>query len=74
MNCSECLDLYRAFERTRVGYVEALSAAFYKISAEVVARKGVVMERTKNDLQEHQLVCPWARGSEFLGRQQTAIP
>ena len=70
MNCSECRDLYRAFERTHAGYVAALGAAFYKISTEIATRKHVDMERSRNDLEEHQLACPWALVSEYVGRKQ----
>jgi hypothetical protein len=72
MNCSECKDLRRTFERTLASYVEALSAAFYRVGAEIAARKHVALVRAENDLQEHQLVCPWAIASGFLCRQQLA--
>jgi hypothetical protein len=75
MNCSECRDLRRTFERAQAGYVEALTAAFYKVSTEIATRKHVAMVRAENDLQEHQLVCPWALVSEFLcGQQIRRIP
>jgi hypothetical protein len=71
MNCSECKNLYRAFERARTVYIDALCSVFHKVSTEIAASKHVDMERTKNDLQEHQLACPWAIASEFLGGQQS---
>jgi hypothetical protein len=74
MNCSECRNLHRTFERTQAGYVEALSAAFYRVSTEIAARKHVAMVRAENDLQEHQLVCPWAIASVLCGRQIGRIP
>lgn len=70
MNCSECKDLYRAFERSRTVYIDALCSVFHKVSTEIAARRHLDMERTKNDLQEHQLACAWAIAAEFLGRQQ----
>lgn len=72
MNCSECRNLHRTFERTQASYIEALSAAFYKVSTEIAARKHVAMVRAENDLQEHQSVCPWAIASEFLCGQHLA--
>jgi hypothetical protein len=38
-------------------YVEALSAAYYRVSTELAAHKNVDMERAKSDLEEHRLVC-----------------
>lgn len=73
MNCSECRDLYRTYERARTGYIEALCAPFYRISREIAAWNHVNLERRKNDLQEHQLACPWAIASEFLGRQRIGL-
>jgi|GraSoi2013_100cm_1033763.scaffolds.fasta_scaffold128983_1 hypothetical protein len=70
MNCSECKNLYRAFERARTRYVDALCSAFHKVSTEIAASRHVDMERSKNDLQEHQLACPWAIASEFVGGKQ----
>ena len=57
MDCVICRDLERAFESRRGKYVEALSAAFYRVSTELAASKNVDMERAKSDLEEHQLVC-----------------
>jgi len=74
MNCSQCQELHRTFERTQASYVEALSAAFYRISTEIAARKHVAMVRAENDLQEHQSVCPWALVSESLCGRLAQIP
>ena len=63
MNCSECKDLFRVFEKNQASYIAAHSAPFYKINPEIAARKQIDMERAKNDLQEHQLVCPTAQES-----------
>jgi len=57
MDCSICKDLERAFESRRCEYIEARSAAYYLVSTELAANKNVEMERAKNDLEEHQLVC-----------------
>jgi hypothetical protein len=64
MNCSVCNDLHRAFQRTHCCYVDACSAAFYRVSTEIAAMKHVAMERAKSDLYEHQLDCPLARSAE----------
>lgn len=61
MNCSVCRDLDRVFESKLAGYLEARSAAFYRVCTEIAAKREVDMERAKNDQQEHQLVCPSAR-------------
>ena len=57
MDCLICKDLERAFESRRSMYVEALSAAYYRVSTELAAHKNVDMERAKSDLEEHRLVC-----------------
>ena len=60
MDCLTCTDLEEAFE-SRVGkYNDARSAAFYQVSTELAAKKQVDMERARNDLDEHQLICPLA--------------
>ncbi|MGA2335912.1 MAG: hypothetical protein WA383_00100 [Terriglobales bacterium] len=38
-------------------YIEALSAAYYRVSTELAACKNVDMERAKSDLEEHRLLC-----------------
>ena len=70
MNCFACKDLYRTFQRTHTGYVDAYSSPFFKVSTEIAAMKHVAMERAKNDLHEHQLVCPSAR---FTKREQMTL-
>ena len=58
MDCSICQDLERAFDSRRSKYIEARSAAYYRVSTELAAKKNVDdMERAKSDLEEHQLVC-----------------
>ncbi len=41
-------------------YSEARSGAFYQVSTELAAKRQVDMERARNDLEEHQLICPRA--------------
>jgi hypothetical protein len=57
LDCSICKELERVFESRRSKYVEAHSAAYYRVSTELAAQKNVDMERAKSDLEEHQLVC-----------------
>ena len=57
MDCLECKKLEEAFESRLSKYIEARSAAYYRVSTEVAAKKSVDMERARNDLEEHQLIC-----------------
>ena len=57
MDCVKCLELRQTFEFKRGEYIEARSAAYYRVSTELAAHRNVDMERAKNDLEEHQLVC-----------------
>jgi hypothetical protein len=72
MNCSECRDLYRVMERRNARYVEARSAAFFKINPRLAARKHVDLQRAISDLQEHQAECPWAITAEHLCQRANA--
>jgi hypothetical protein len=67
MKCSECRDLYRVLERRSASFEEARSAAFFKISPRLAARKHVDLQRALSDLQEHQAECPWAIAAEQVG-------
>jgi hypothetical protein len=57
MDCSECKNLEQAFESKLSKYTEARSAVYHRISTELAARKNVDMERARNDMEEHKLVC-----------------
>jgi len=57
VDCLVCKDLERAFQSRRSHYIEARSAAYYRVSTELAAYKNVDMERAKSDLEEHQFVC-----------------
>lgn len=50
-------EIWRELESRRSRYIEARSAAYYRVSTELAAYKNVNMERTKSDLEEHRLVC-----------------
>ncbi|HEX4922147.1 MAG TPA: hypothetical protein VFV92_15590, partial [Candidatus Bathyarchaeia archaeon] len=57
MNCLKCKNLEEAFESRLSQYIDACIAAYYRVTTELAAKKNVDMERAKNDLEEHQLVC-----------------
>jgi hypothetical protein len=61
MDCLKCVDLRQAFESKLGKYIEARSAAYYRVSTELAAHKNVDMERAWSDLEEHQLVCSAAK-------------
>jgi hypothetical protein len=51
------VELEQAFEFRLGKYIEARSAAYYRVSTGLAAEKNVDMERARNDLEEHQLIC-----------------
>jgi hypothetical protein len=57
MECAKCRELKQVLEFRVSKYVEACASAYYRVSTELAARKNVDMERSRNDLKEHQLVC-----------------
>jgi hypothetical protein len=57
MQCLKCKNLEEAFDSRLSKYVEACSAAYYRVSTELAAMKNVDMERARYDLEEHQLTC-----------------
>jgi hypothetical protein len=57
MDCAKCRELRQTFEFKLGKYIEARSAAYYRVSTELAAHRNVDMERAKNDLEEHQFVC-----------------
>jgi hypothetical protein len=64
MDCLECKNLEETFDSRLSQYIEACSAAYYRVSTELAAKKNVGMERARNDLKEHQEICPLALLSE----------
>ena len=66
MDCLACKNLEEAFESGLSQYNEARSAAYYRVTTEFAARKNVDMERTRNDLQEHQLICASAKAQRIM--------
>ena len=71
MNCSECRDLYRVFERKNASYLESRAAAFFQVSPRIAVRKYVDVQRAVSDLQEHQAECPWAIAAEHVSHRLT---
>jgi hypothetical protein len=57
MGCVECKNLEEAFESRLSQCIDAYTAAYYRVTTELAAKKNVDMERARNDLEEHQLVC-----------------
>ena len=66
MDCLECKNLEQAFESGLSQYNQALSAVYYRVSTELAAKKNVDMERTRNDLEEHQLICASAKAQRIM--------
>jgi len=69
MGCSICKDLERALESTQSKYIEARSAAYYRVSTQLAANKNVDMERAKSDLEEHRLGCVSTAKSESFWKK-----
>jgi len=57
MDCLDCKNLEEALESRLSKYIEARSAAYYRVSTELAAKKYVDMERARNDLEEHHIIC-----------------
>ena len=68
MACLKCAHLEQLFESKLSKYGEARSAMFHQVSTELAAKKRVDMERARNDLEEHQRLCPM-RTSESCNPQ-----
>jgi hypothetical protein len=74
MGCVVCEDLERAFKTMQKEYLEACSAAYYRVSRKFAAYKNVDMERARNELEEHRLACVSALNDSALsaGSSSTA--
>jgi len=57
MDCLECRYLEQALKSDLGKYIEARSAAYYRVCTKLAAIRNVDMERAKNALEEHLLVC-----------------
>ena len=73
MDCSTCTHLRQAFESKVSKYIEARSAAYYRVSTELAAHKNVDMERARNDLEEHQFVCLAAAKVRQMNQQDADV-
>jgi hypothetical protein len=73
MNCLECKNLKEAFESRLSKYIEARSAAYYRVSTELAAKKNVDMERAKSELEEHQSLCVSAAESKHPGTRDSHV-
>ncbi len=67
INCRVCKDLEEICESKLTEYIEACSAAYYKVSTELAAYKNVEMERAKSELEEHRFVCVCTSESSQAG-------
>ena len=56
-SCVICRDLERAYKAGLSEYIEARSSTYYRICTELAAQKNVDMERSRDDLEEHQFAC-----------------
>ena len=57
MDCIKCRNLKQTLEHKLSSYLKARAACYYRVSTELAAHENVDMERSKSDLEEHQLVC-----------------
>jgi hypothetical protein len=74
MDCPICRDLQRACEAGLSAYCEARSAAIYEFSTRFAAYRYVEMERAKNDLEDHRLVCVAAdRVIAFIPQREMSV-
>ena len=68
----KCKDLERAFEFRLGKYIAARSTVYYRrVSTELAACKKVDMERARNDLEEHRLICASAAALKRLNKWPT---
>ncbi len=75
MGCVVCENLERVFKTKQKEYIEACSAAYYRVSRKFAAYKNVDMERARNELEEHRLVCVSAlKDSASSAAGSSAVP
>ena len=76
MPCPTCRNLEVAFEAKRSEYIEAASGAFYRVSKRYAAYVNVEMERAKEELEEHRLVCFYAASESVFqpGAAKLGLP
>jgi hypothetical protein len=64
MKCERCQELEQAVQAMQGDYGEALASAFYRVNRKFAAYKSVELERARNELDEHRLVCGSAKRRE----------
>jgi hypothetical protein len=75
MVCVACEYLEQSFKTKQKEYIEACSAAYYRVSKKFAAYKNVDMERARNELEEHRLVCVSVLGNSALSAAgRSAMP
>jgi hypothetical protein len=74
MDCVKCRELRQAFEFKLGQYIEARGASYYRVSTELAAYKNVDMERSRNELEEHQSVCGASVAKGETAFEPTAKP
>jgi hypothetical protein len=74
MDCTRCRELRQTFESKLNKYIEARASDYYRVSTELAAHKNVDMERSRNDLEEHQFVCEvTVKGEAAFGPPSTKL-
>jgi hypothetical protein len=74
MGCVVCETLERVFKTKQLEYIEACSAAYYRVSRKFAAYKNVDMERARNELEEHRLVCVSALNDSAFTASSSTVP
>lgn len=57
MSCIRCQDLERALDVKGSEYSEALTSPYFRVSRKFAAYLSVELERARNELAEHRLIC-----------------
>jgi hypothetical protein len=57
MNCPRCHELEQALKVRQRDYSDAFASSFHRINRKFAAYKSVELERAKNDLEEHWVIC-----------------
>lgn len=74
MDCFVCENLERIFKTKQQEYIEACSAAYYRVSTKFAAYKNVDMERARNEFEEHQRVCASALSNSAFSAARSIVP
>jgi len=73
MGCPICRDMERAIECRHAEYIEARFAAYYRFCTKLAARRMVELERAKNELEDHRMVCVSASGKSAHHPEQALL-